>query len=186
MSQDEEIRFEEGQSCPVKIQGGGGGLSFSPNGDMLLIGAIPNPTVDQTNKWSQKWRAKLVDESEFPSIPIFAIGDAEDWFLETPCNPGAIEREAPGFCEALFAKDEYQMVAVLVDSNTNIINKIHHVELDDLFVERLVLAWNPYRYSTTPGAPAEYSRAFTDQEFGERIHKIFKMKTSEELWRTSW
>ena len=121
MSQEEAIRFEEGQSCPVNIQGGGGGLSFSPNGDMLLVGAFPTPTETQIAKWSQSWRAKLVDESEFPSIPMFAIGDSEDWFLETPCNPGAIEREAPGFCEALFAKEDYEMVAVLVDSETNII-----------------------------------------------------------------
>ena len=186
MSQEEAIRFEEGHLCPIKIQGEGGGLSFSLNGDMLLIGAFPNPTEGQITQWSQKWRAKLVDESEFPSIPIFAIGDDENWFLETPCNPGAIEKEAPGFCEALFAKDEYQMVAVLVDSDTNMVKKIHHVQLDEMFVERLVLAWNPYRFISNPETPAEYSRAFTEQEFSERISNIFKMKTSEELWRTSW
>ena len=186
MTQDDALRFEEGKPCPIKIQGGGGGLSFSPNGDMLLVGSFPTPTKTQIAKWSQKWRAKLVDESEFPSVPMFAIGDDEDWFLETPCNPGTIEQEAPGFCEALFAKDKYEMVAVLVDSNTNSIKKIHHVELDDMFVERLVMAWNPYRYAASPGSPAEYSRAFTDQEFNERISRIFKMRTSTELWQTSW
>ena len=186
MSEQPAIRFEEGQSCPIKIQGGGGGISFSTNGDMLLIGAFPNPTKDQINKWGQKWRAKLVDESEFPSIPIFAIGDDEDWYLEAPCNPGAIEQESPGFCEALFAKDDYSLVAVLVDSETEIIGKISRVELDEMFIERLVMAWNPYRYPSSPVAPAEYSRAFNDQEFSEKVEQIFKTKTSEQLWRTSW
>lgn len=186
MNQETSLRFEEGLPCPIKIRGAGGGLSFSPNGDMLLIGAFPEPTPDQLEKWGQKWRAKLVEESEFPSIPIFAIGDAEDWFLETPCNPGAIEQESPGFCEALYAKDDYDMMAVLVDSNTGIIRKISRVELDEMFVERLVLAWNPYRYPAAPGAPAEYSRAYNDQEFARRIEQVFKMRKSAELWRTSW
>ena len=180
------LRFEEGQTCPIKIQGGGGGLSFSPNGDMLLIGTFPNPTNEQIRKWGQKWRAKLVDESEFPSIPIFAIGDDEDWFLEAPCNPGSIELESPGFCEALFAKDICEMISVLVNSETSTIIKISRVVLDEMFIERLVLAWNPYRHKSSPGAPAEYSRAFNDQEFTQKVEQIFKAKTSEELWRTSW
>ena len=43
----ETIRFEEGQPCPVSVSGTGGGLSFSPNGDMLLIGMFPSPSEAQ-------------------------------------------------------------------------------------------------------------------------------------------
>ena len=43
------ISFIEGQSCPLPIAGHGGGLSFSPNGDMLLLAAISNP-ICCTNK----------------------------------------------------------------------------------------------------------------------------------------
>ncbi len=181
----ESIRFEEGQICPVRIKGAGGGLSFSPNGDMLLMGAIANPSEAQIKAWGEPWRAKLVDESEFPSIPIFAIGGGEDWILEAPCNPGMIEQESPGFCEALYAKDEYTMVAVLVDEESGIIKKIAHIELNDMFIERLVMAWNPYRF---PGGSngSEYSRAFSDEEFTKKIGEIFKTKASEELWRTSY
>jgi len=181
----ESIRFEEGQICPVRIKGAGGGLSFSPNGDMLLIGAIASPSEAQIKTWSEPWRAKLVEESEFPSIPIFAIGEGEDWILEAPCNPGAIENEAPGFCEALYAKEEYTMAAVLVDEETGIIKKISQVELDEIFIERLVMAWNPYRF---PGGSngTEYSRAFNDQEFTKKIGEIFKTRSSQELWRTSY
>ena len=41
------ISFVEGQSCPLHIAGHGGGLSFSPNGDMLLLSAISNPSAAQ-------------------------------------------------------------------------------------------------------------------------------------------
>ena len=116
------IAFEEGKECPVTVEGTGGGLSISPNGDMLLVGSIPSPSNQQVEAWGGKWRAKLISESEFPSIPIFAIG-SEDWILETPCNPYQMEQEAPGFCEALYAKDECSMAAILVDSDTGIIKK---------------------------------------------------------------
>ncbi len=173
-------RFEEGQTCPIKVEGSGGGLSFSPAGDMLLLGAVPSPSQAQINAWGGKWRAKLVDESEFPSIPIFAI-DGEDWILEAPCNPSALEKESPGFCEALFSKEEAVMVAILVDSDTNIIQKITYVPLDELFIERMVMSWNPFRFEAN-----EYNKSFSNAEFTERIQEIFKMKTSHELWMTSW
>ena len=80
---DQTISFVEGKSCPLPIAGHGGGLSFSPNGDMLLLAAISSPSEAQIKAWSGKWQAKLIIESEFPSIPIFAIG-GEDWLLETP------------------------------------------------------------------------------------------------------
>lgn len=177
---EHNVTFEVGKPCPVKVEGYGGGLSFSPNGDMLLIGAIPGPTEAQLEAWDGKWRAKLVDESGFPSIPIFAIG-SEDWILEAPCNPLQMEQEAPGFCEALYAKDEYDMAAVLVDSDTGLILKINHVDLDEMFIERLVLSWNPYRHESN-----EYNKSFKPEEFAKRVGEIFKMRPSKELWMTSW
>jgi hypothetical protein len=174
------IAFEEGKECPVTVEGTGGGLSVSPNGDMLLVGSIPSPSNHQVEAWGGKWRAKLVTESEFPSIPIFAIG-SEDWILETPCNPYQMEQEAPGFCEALYAKDECSMAAILVDSDTGIIKKITHVPLDEMFIERLVLSWNPFRHEGN-----DYNKSFTPTEFTKRVGDIFKMKPSKELWVTSW
>lgn len=173
-------RFEEGQPCPVKVEGSGGGLSFSPAGDMLLLGAVSSPSNAQIDAWAGKWRAKLYSESEFPSIPIFAVG-SEDWILEAPCNPTTQEKESPGFCEALFSKDEAVMVAILVDTDTNVVKKITQVPLDELFVERMVLSWNPFRYEAN-----DYNKSFGQDEFNGRIQEIFKMKTSKELWTTSW
>lgn len=176
----ETIRFEEGQPCPVSVSGTGGGLSFSPNGDMLLIGMFPSPSEAQVAAWGGKWRAKLFTESEFPAIPIFAVGN-ESWILEAPCNPSQLEREAPGFCEAFYSKDDPSMVAVLVDSDTGVIRKIRSVTLDELFVERLVLSWNPFR-----GPANEYNKAFSEEEFAGRIAEIFKTKSQREIWETSW
>ena len=121
---DQTVSFQEGKPCPLPIAGHGGGLSFSPNGEMLLIAAVPQPSDSQIQAFDGEWRAKLVAEAEFPSIPIFAIG-SEDWLLETPCNPAQQEKEAPGFIEALYAKDEVNIVAILVDSETSII-KIYY------------------------------------------------------------
>ncbi|QPJ65935.1 MAG: hypothetical protein G3M78_11245 [Candidatus Nitrohelix vancouverensis] len=177
---EETVSFEVGKTCPIKVEGTGAGLSFSPNGDMLLIGMFSRPTANQIKLWEGKWRSKLVVESEFPSIPIFAVGD-ESWIIEAPCNPAQQEMESPGFVEALFAKDEHIMAAILVDADTNIIQKISHVELDELFIERLSLSWNPYRH-----AGDQYNKVFTPQEFADRINSIFKFKNSQELWRTSW
>ncbi|MCF8720679.1 hypothetical protein [Nitrospina gracilis] len=179
MTQD-TIRFEEGKPCPVQVAGTGGGLSISANGDMLLIGSIPNPTEEQIAAWNGKWRAKLITESEFPAIPIFAIG-SEDWILEAPCNPCDNEKEAPGFCEALYAKDDVTMAAILVDSETGLIRKIKQVPLDEMFIERLVLSWNPFRYEAN-----DYNKSFTAQEFAQKVGDIFKMRSSRELWMTSW
>ena len=89
--------------------------------------------------------------------------------------------ESPGFCEALYNKEEYTMVAILNDLETNIIKKISHVELDEMFIERMVLSWNPYK---TKGD--EYTKTYSDENFVTKINEIFKMKSSEELWRTSW
>ncbi|MBT5631171.1 MAG: hypothetical protein HOJ13_00420, partial [Nitrospina sp.] len=155
-------------------------LSFSPNGDMLLVASLAHPSEAQIKAFSEKWRAKLITESEFPSIPIFAIG-SEDWLLETPCNPAQQEKEAPGFIEALYAKEDYDMVAILVDSDSGIIRKITHVELDEMFIERLAMSWNPYKT-----AGDEYTKTFTNEGFISKVNEIFKMKSSQELWRTSW
>ena len=173
-------RFEEGQPCPVQVMGTGGGLSFSPAGDMLLLGAVSSPSAKQIELWSGKWRAKLISESEFPSIPIFAIG-GEDWIMEAPCNPSVQEKESPGFCEALFSREEAVMVAILVDSDTNIVKKIVQVPLDELFIERMVLSWNPFRFEAN-----DYNKSFSQEEFSERVGDLFKMKSSNELWMTSW
>lgn len=173
-------RFEVGQPCPIKVEGSGGGLSFSPAGDMLLLGAVPSPSQAQIDAWAGKWRAKLYEESEFPSIPIFAVG-SEEWILEAPCNPSALEREAPGFCEAVYAKDEALMVAILVDSDTNLIKKITNVVLEELFIERMVMSWNPFRFEAN-----DYNKSFSQEEFSGRVQEIFKMKGSKELWMTSW
>jgi hypothetical protein len=85
--------------------------------------------------------------------------------------------EAPGFIEALYAKEDYNMVAILVDSDTKII----HVPLEELFIERLAMSWNPYKTSGD-----EYTKTFTSESFHSKISEIFKMKSSQELWRTSW
>lgn len=177
---DQTVSFQEGKACPLPISGHGGGLSFSQSGEMLLIASVPSPSEAQIKAFDGEWKAKLVAESEFPSIPIFAIG-SEDWLLETPCNPAQQEKEAPGFIEALFAKEEVNMVAILVDSETSIIKKITYVPLDEMFIERLALSWNPYRT-----AGDEYTKTYTDANFTEKINEIFKMKTSQDLWRTSW
>ena len=177
---EETISFKEGQPCPVQIEGDGGGLSFSPNGGMLLIGRFPNPSKAQIEAWSGKWRAKLCTESEFPSIPIFAVGN-EEWILETPCNPTQQEKETPGFCEALYRKEEYDMAAILVDSISNMIVKIVTVPLDEMFIERLVMSWNPYR-----GPADEYNKTFTPEQFAERIGNIFKSRTQKDIWMSSW
>ena len=177
----ENLTFEEGKTCPIKIRGVGGGLSFSSGGNMLLVAAIPNPNEKQITAWQGKWRAKLIQESEFPNIPIFAIGDDEKWILETPCNPALQEKESPGFCEALFAREDYDMLAVLVDSETGIICKIRQVELDEMFIERLVMSWNPYRYGGD-----DYTKNYSDQEFSKRVAEIFRGRPSKALWKTSW
>ena len=176
----QSMRFEEGKPCPLPIEGQGGGLSFSPNGDMLLVASLAHPSEEQIKAFSGKWRAKLIAESEFPSIPIFAVG-SEDWLLETPCNPAQQEKEAPGFVEALYAKEDHKMVAILVDSETKIIQKITHVPLEEMFIERMVMSWNPYKT-----AGDEYTQTFTNESFISKINEIFKMKSSKELWRTSW
>ena len=177
---NESISFEEGKPCPLPIEGHGGGLSFSPNGDMLLIASLPHPSEAQIKAFSGKWRAKLGAEAEFPSIPIFAIG-SEDWLLETPCNPAQQEKETPGFIEALYAREDYGMVAILVDSESKVIQKITHVELEEMFIERMVMSWNPYKT-----AGDEYTKTYSGEGFNEKISEIFKMKNSEELWRISW
>jgi len=177
---ENSIRFEEGKPCPVSISGTGGGLSFSPNGDMLLIGMFPSPSEAQVAAWAGKWRAKLFTESEFPAIPIFAVG-GESWIVEAPCNPSRLEQEAPGFCEAFYSKEENVMVAVLVDSDTGTILKIKQVPLDEMFVERLVLSWNPFR-----GPANNYNKAFSEEEFSGRVAELFKSKSQREIWDTSW
>jgi hypothetical protein len=73
------------------------------------------------------------------------------------------------------------MVAILVDSESGIIQKITHVELEEMFIERLAMSWNPYKTSGD-----EYTKTFTNESFISKINEIFKMKSSQELWRTSW
>ncbi len=177
---EQNIAFVEGHACPITVEGNGGGLSVSPTGDLLLIGAISSPSNQQVEAWGGKWRAKLVTESEFPSIPIFAVGN-EDWIMEAPCNPTQMEKEAPGFCEALYAKEKCTMAAILVDSDTGIIRKITHVPLDEMFVERMVMSWNPFRFEAN-----DYNKSYSQEEFSKRVGEIFRMKASKELWTTSW
>ena len=106
---------------------------------------------------------------------------SEDWIIEAPCNPKQQEIESPGFCEALFAREENIMAAILVNSRTDVIVKIVHVKLDEMFIERLALAWNPYRHQST-----EYTTTFSNEEFATRIESIFKNQTSKALWNSSW
>ena len=47
---------------------------------------------EKIDAWEGKWRTKLFIESEFPAIPLFAIG-SENWILEAPCNPTQQEKE---------------------------------------------------------------------------------------------
>ena len=174
------IQFEEGKDCPVQITGTGGGLSFSPTGDMLFIANVENLDQEKINAWGGKWRAKLFIESEFPAIPLFAIG-SEDWIVEAPCNPAQQEKETPGYCEALYAKDSCEMGAVLVDSTTHLIKKIQRVEIEELFVERMVMSWNPFR-----GKGDQYTKTFDNATFNQKVAEIFKMKTTKQMWTTSW
>ncbi|MFQ5483608.1 MAG: hypothetical protein ACE5ER_12720 [Nitrospinaceae bacterium] len=176
----EVARFEEGQPCPITVKGTGGGLSFAPNGDMLLLCSEPGPGEETLAAWTGKWRVKLFTENEFPAIPIFAVG-SEDWILEAPCNPATLEKEAPGFCEALYAKDDPQMMAILVDADTNIVKKIRQVPLDEMFIERLVLSWNPFRFEAN-----DYNKSFSEEDFSKRVQEIFRTNKSKQLWMTSW
>ena len=174
------IQFEEGKPCPIQIAGTGGGLSFSPTGDMLLIGSVVGPTPEQIEAWSGKWRAKLFTDSEFPAIPLFAVG-SEEWILEAPCNPTQQEKETPGYCETLYAKDDYEMGAILVDSATGIIKKITRVKLDDMFIERMVMSWNPFR-----GSGDQYTKSYDQDTFNQKVAELFKMKSSKQMWMSSW
>ncbi len=175
---EQTVTFEEGKPCPVKIKGHGGGLSISSGGDALLIGAFPHPSQAQIEAWTGEWRIKLFSDSEFPAIPMFAVG-SEDWILETPCNPASMEQEAPGFSEALYAREEVEMLAVLVDSETGIVRKITTVPLSEMLIERLVISWNPFRFGD------QYTKTYNEEEFGQRIQEIYK-KPSRELWNASW
>ena len=174
------IQFEEGQECPVQIAGTGGGLSFSPSGDMLFMANVENISLDQISAWGGKWRTKLFVESEFPAIPLFAIG-SENWILEAPCNPTQQENETPGYCEALFAKESYEMGAILVEAKTHIIKKITRIELDEMFIERMVMSWNPFR-----GSGDKYTTSFNQSTFNTKVAEIFKMKSTKEMWVASW
>ena len=174
------IQFEEGKKCPVQITGTGGGLSFSPSGEMLFIANVENVSPEQIEAWDGKWRTKLFTESEFPAIPLFAIG-SENWILEAPCNPTQQESETPGYCEALYSKDNYEMGAILVDSATNIIKRITRIDMDEMFIERMVMSWNPFR-----GAGDQYTKSFDQETFDKRIAELFKMKSRKQMWMDSW
>ena len=174
------IQFEEGKECPVQIAGTGGGLSFSPVGNMLFMANIENLNQEKIDAWEGKWRTKLFIESEFPAIPLFAIG-SENWILEAPCNPTQQEKETPGYCEALYEKDSCEMGAILVDSATHIIKKIKRVEIEEMFVERMVMSWNPFR-----GTGDQYTKSFDDETFNKKVAEIFKMKSTKEMWTSSW
>ena len=178
--EQQAIQFQEGKECPVQITGTGGGLSFSPSGDMLFIANVENPNQEQLDSWCGKWRVKLFIESEFPAIPLFAIG-SEDWILEAPCNPTQQENETPGFCESLYAKDKYEMGAILVDSESHIIKKITCVLLDDLVIERMVMSWSPFR-----GKGDQYTKTFNQEAFNNKIIELFKMKSTKQMWLASW
>ena len=174
------IQFEEGKECPVQIAGMGGGLSFSPTGDMLFIANVENLSQDKIDAWSGKWRTKLFVESEFPAIPLFAIG-SENWILEAPCNPTQQESETPGYCEALYSKSTYEMGAILVESTTHIIKKIAHIKMDDMFIERMVMSWNPFR-----GKGDQYTKTFDQDTFNQKVAELFKMKSTKQMWTSSW
>ena len=174
------IQFEEGQECPVQIAGTGGGLSFSPSGDMLFMANVENIHQEQIDAWEGKWRTKLFVESEFPAIPLFAIG-SENWILEAPCNPTLQENETPGYCEALFAKETYEMGAILVEATTHIIKKITRIELDEMFIERMVMSWNPFR-----GYGDKYTKTFNQDSFNKKVAEVFKSKSTKEMWVASW
>ena len=174
------IQFKVGEECPVQIAGTGGGLSFSPNGDMLFIANVENPNQEHIDAWNGKWRAKLFTESEFPAIPLFAIG-SDNWILEAPSNPTQQEIETPGYCEALYAKDNYEMGAILVDADTHTIKKINHVALDELTIERMVMSWNPFR-----GKADQYTKTFDQETFNQKIIELFKMKSTKQMWMDSW
>ena len=73
------------------------------------------------------------------------------------------------------------MAAVLVNSDTGIIRKIKHVTLDEMFIERLVLSWNPLRYVAN-----DFNKSYSQEEFSKKIEEIFSARTSKDLWTTSW
>jgi len=50
-----------------------------------------------------------------------------------------------------------------------------------MFIERLVLSWNPLRFEAT-----EYNKSYNHEEFSKKIEEIFSARTSNDLWTTSW
>ena len=62
---DQTVSFQEGQPCPLPIEGHGGGLSFSSNGEMLLIASVSHPSESQIKAFDGDWKAKLVADQNF-------------------------------------------------------------------------------------------------------------------------
>ena len=62
------------------------------------------------------------------------------------------------------------MGAILVDSATHIVKKIKRVEIDEMFVERMVMSWNPFR-----GTGDQYTKSFNDETFNKKVAEIFKI-----------
>jgi hypothetical protein len=73
------------------------------------------------------------------------------------------------------------MGAILVDAVTHVIKKIKRVELEEMFVERMVMSWNPFR-----GTGDQYTKSFDDETFNKKVSEIFKMKSTKEMWTSSW
>ena len=86
-----------------------------------------------------------------------------------------------GIYTALYEKDSCEMGAILVDSATHIIKKIKRVEIEEMFVERMVMSWNPFR-----GTGDQYTKSFDDETFNKKVAEIFKMKSTKEMWTSSW
>ena len=73
------------------------------------------------------------------------------------------------------------MGAILVDSGSHVIKKITRVKMDELLIERMVMSWNPFR-----GTSDQYTKSFDDETFNKKVAEIFKMKSTKEMWTTSW
>jgi hypothetical protein len=50
-----------------------------------------------------------------------------------------------------------------------------------MFVERMVMSWNPFR-----GTGDQYTKSFDDETFNKKVAEIFKMKSTKEMWTSSW
>jgi hypothetical protein len=50
-----------------------------------------------------------------------------------------------------------------------------------MFIERMVMSWNPFR-----GSGDKYTKSFDQSTFNIKVAEVFKMKSTKEMWVGSW